>query len=159
MIWLLLLLLALPARAHVGAPYVVLLDEPVGTQKLSVWSDPDVGNGSFYLVVDTGDPPRAQLWVTPVDGHAPEAGPYATAPQAWASKPAQAAFVPFDREGDYIVRLEAGGVTVKFPVQVTPPGPSWLAWALGLGPCLLLAIFWWWGAKRVRARRADSANR
>ena len=152
MIWLLLLLLVLPARAHVGAPYLVLLDEPVGTQKLSVWSDPDVGKGSFYLVVNQGTPPGAQLWVTPKDGHRPEEGPYTTAPQEWARKPSQATFIPFDRAGDWTVRLETQGHSITFPVQVTPPGPSWLAWALGLGPCLLLAIFWWWGAQRARKK-------
>jgi hypothetical protein len=153
-ILLLLLLLALPSRAHVGAPYVVLLDEEVGRQKLTVWSDPDVGNGSFYLVANEGDPPPARLWVTPRDGHAGESGPYSTTGQVWARKNAQAAFIPFDREGDWVVRMEVEGSILKFPVLVTPPGPGWLAWVLGLGPCLLLAGLWWWGARRAQTRRA-----
>lgn len=155
MILLLLMLLALPARAHVGAPYVVLLDEPVGGQKLTVWSDPDVGTGSFYLVADQDDPPAGKLWVTPRDGHAGESGPFPTAAQVWARKNAQAAFIPFDREGDWDVRMEVGGAILRFTVVVTPPGPGWLAWALGLGPCLLLAGLWWWGARRAQRRRPN----
>lgn len=156
MIWLLLLLLALPARAHVGAPYIVLLDEPVASQKVSLWTDPDVGRGSFYLVADQGAPPTARLWVRPLDGHQPETGPFATQAQEWARKPSQAAFIPFDKEGEWEVRLETGDRVMKVTVQVTPPGPGWLAWLLGLGPCLLLAGLWWWGARRARARLDQS---
>ncbi len=154
---LLLFCLLLPARAHMGAPYVVLLDEPFGAYRITVWSDPDVGEGTFYLVAmreeKTAEPPPARLWVRPLDEMA-EQGPFETKAEEWGRRPSQAARVPFDREGDWEVRLEAEGHTTHFRVLVTPPGPPWLSWVLGLGPCLVLAALWAWGARRARARRS-----
>ena len=37
--------------AHVGAPYPVLLEEPVGPYIVSALADPDVGTGTFYILV------------------------------------------------------------------------------------------------------------
>lgn len=153
----LLFCLLLPARAHMGAPYVVLLDEPFGAYRVTVWSDPDVGEGTFYLVAMQGEktaaPPPARLWVRASNEKA-ELGPFETRAEEWGRRPSQAARVPFDREGDWEVRLESEGHTARFRVLVTPPGPPWLSWVLGLGPCLLLAALWAWGARRARARRS-----
>ena len=46
-------MLALPAtaQAHVGAPYPILLEEAVGPYLVSALADPDVGKGTFYVLV------------------------------------------------------------------------------------------------------------
>ena len=43
------------ALAHVGAPYPVLLEQPVGAYIASALADPDVGTGTFYILVDLAD--------------------------------------------------------------------------------------------------------
>ena len=75
-------LLAWPSvvTAHVGAPYPVLLEESVGPYIASALADPDVGGGTFYILVTLagGDPPPAgtsvMLWTKPEDGHLGETG-------------------------------------------------------------------------------------
>ena len=77
-----LLWLAWPStvQAHVGAPYPVLLEEPVGPYLTSALADPDVGKGTFYILVTltSGEPPspdtEVTVWVEPEDGHLAEAG-------------------------------------------------------------------------------------
>ena len=45
------LLLACGARvrAHEGPPYPILVDKTLGPCVVSVWSDPDVGTGTFFF--------------------------------------------------------------------------------------------------------------
>lgn len=153
----LVLLLTACAWAHVGAPYVVLLDRPVGPYRLTVWSDPDVGEGSFYLLASEGGQPvpvkSASITVRPADGHLPESSPVATRPVTWKSKPGREARVPFDRVGRWEVRVRVEEqAPVTFPVEVTPAGPGWLGWALGLIPCLVSGLVWWLGFRRMRER-------
>ncbi|HEX2163472.1 MAG TPA: hypothetical protein VHM02_05945, partial [Thermoanaerobaculia bacterium] len=42
-------LAALPAAAHEGPPYPIVVDRPAGPVLLSVWADPDVGTGTFHV--------------------------------------------------------------------------------------------------------------
>ncbi len=44
--------LVLPAAAHDGPPYPIFDDERVGGMLLSIWTDPDVGEGTFYYYLD-----------------------------------------------------------------------------------------------------------
>src|SRR3954447_19141120 len=80
--WLALcLLLVIPtaARAHDGPPFPILLGEPAGPYKLSVWTDPDVGIGTFFVYVEASDGSSTEdvtvtVHVKPVNGRLPEAG-------------------------------------------------------------------------------------
>ncbi len=154
-------LLPQQAEAHFGAPYPVLVDQPVGPYRVSALADPDVGVGTFTLQVTLadGNPLPAgttvTLWVWPEDGHL---SPY--------SRPAQreeggeeerfVAEVPFDAEGPWQVRLEvegpAGRGEVIFPLQVTPPGPGWATTLLCLLPFIALGGVWGWSVLRKQER-------
>ena len=48
---LLLLLIPATARAHDGPPFPILVDQKVGPCMISVWTDPDVGTGTFFVIV------------------------------------------------------------------------------------------------------------
>ena len=50
--FLLLLLCGLPALAHYGPPFPLQVDQKVGPYVASVWSDPDIGTATFYVVLD-----------------------------------------------------------------------------------------------------------
>src|SRR5262245_54514605 len=53
----LLLLSGTQARAHEGPPYPIVQDKAVGPYLVSIWTDPDVGQASFYVLVN-GPPGR-----------------------------------------------------------------------------------------------------
>src|SRR5580693_6457804 len=43
------------AWAHIGPPYPIMQDRKIGPMTVTVWSNPDVGLGSFYIIID---PPK-----------------------------------------------------------------------------------------------------
>ena len=156
-LWLCSLLAPGLAYAHVGAPYPVLLEEAVGPYLISALADPDVGTGTFYVMISLADgtPAPADTTVTlevePEDGHRPAS-----------SHPAQSqetrygerfvAEVPFDTEGPWQARLlvdgPAGSGEIPFAVRVTPSGTGWLATLACLLPFLFLGALWLRGARR-----------
>lgn len=149
-----------PAMAHVGAPYPVLLEEPVGPYLVSALADPDVGKGTFYILVTTsgGDAPPADtvvmVWVEPEDGHLAEAGHRAERQETRYGE-RFVAEVPFDAEGPWQVRLvlegSPGHGETSFPVRVTPSGIGWLATLACLLPFVILGGLWLRGTLRQRS--------
>jgi hypothetical protein len=165
--FLLLTWLLTPAavRAHVGAPYPVLLEEPAGPYLVSALADPDVGQGTFYVLValDQGQSPPpgtvVTVWVEPEDGRLPEAGHPAEREQTRYGE-RFVAKVPFDAEGKWTVRLvvegTAGQGETTFSVQVTPAGTGWLATLACLVPFVILGGLWLRGTLRQRSEsRSD----
>jgi hypothetical protein len=168
-IGLLLVWLLVPPRvtyAHVGAPYPVLLEQPVGPYVVSALADPDVGVGTFIVQVTLADGTPAPadttvgLWVRPEDGHADETGHQA----GWQMTRDGERFiakVPFDARGMWRVRLTVegaeGGGEVTFLVEVTPPYPGTLTTIVCLLPFVVLGGLWAAGALRSR-RSSDAAS-
>jgi hypothetical protein len=146
--------------AHVGAPYPVLMEEPAGPYLVSALADPDVGQGTFYVLVagEQGQSPppdtMVTVWVEPEDGHLAETAHQATREETRYGE-RFVAKVPFDAEGQWGVRLElegpAGQGEVAFPVQVTPAGTGWLATLACLVPFLILGGLWLRGTLRQRS--------
>lgn len=101
-------------QAHSGAPYPVLLEQPVGPYVVSALGDPDVGVGTFTMQITlaTGAPVPtdtvATLWVRPADGHTAEAG-YQAQRQVTRDEERFIAKVLFDAEGMWHVRLVVDG--------------------------------------------------
>jgi len=150
---LLLALLAWPgaARAHSGAPYPVLLEEPAGPYLVSALADPDVGDGTFYVqvaLVDGGAVPagtQLTLRTWPDDGHLPAAA-YEGVREDTRYGERFVVEVPFDATGPWQVELAvdgpAGQGQVAFGVEVTPEGINWLTTVACLVPFLLAALVW-----------------
>ena len=151
-----------PAMAHVGAPYPVLLERAAGPYLASVLADPDVGTGTFYILVTLADgmPSPADtvvtIWVEPEDGHLAEAG-YQAEHQQTRYGERFVAEVPFDAEGPWQARLviesAAGYGETLFPVRVTPSGLGWLASLGCLVPFVILGGLWLRGTLRQRSRQ------
>jgi hypothetical protein len=149
------------AYAHVGAPYPVLLEEAAGPYLVSALADPDVGTGTFYVMITLagGTPAPVDTTVTlqvePEDGHRP-AATHRAARQETRYGERFVAEVPFDVEGPWQVGLlvdgPAGSGQVSFPVRVTPSGTGWLATLACLVPFLFLGALWLRGARRQRRR-------
>ena len=150
------------ARAHAGAPYPVLLEEPVGPYLVSALADPDVGGGTFYVQValaggtalPAGTSVTIRTW--PEDGHLPAAG-YEAAPDDTRYGERFVAEIPFDDEGAWQVEIIIGGPggegKAGFGVEVTPPGTSWLTTVACLLPFVAAALVWLRATLRRRPTR------
>jgi hypothetical protein len=149
-----------PVSAHVGAPYPVLLEEAVGPYTASAIADPDVGTGTFYVLVSSGeDRPlpagtEVEVRAEPEDGHT-LATTHRAQRQHTRYGERYVVEVPFDAEGVWQVRLQIegplGAGETTFPVRVTPSGIGWLATLACLLPFLLLGVLWLRGALRQRS--------
>ena len=117
------------AWAHIGPAYPIMQNRKIGPFTVAVWSNPDVGVGSFFVVVDapkgTSVPSdmKVRVIVQPVDGRLPE-----KSYDAWREKLRNRVEfktdVPFDKEGTWRVRVvlassEVNGET-DTNVEVTP---------------------------------------
>ncbi len=151
------------AQAHVGAPYPVLLEQPVGSYIVSALADPDVGVGTFIVQVTLGEGAPASpetvvtLRVRPQDGHAAESGEHHALWQMTRDGERFIAKVPFDARGTWQVRLavegDDGGGEVSFPVEVTPPYPGAITTIACLLPFIALGGLWARGALRSQKPR------
>jgi hypothetical protein len=126
---LLLLCGSTSALAHIGPPYPIMENRKVGPLTVTVWSNPDVGNGSFFVIID---PPqgatvpsdiKVQVAVQPVSGRVPE-----KAYGAWREKLLDRVefktVVPFDKEESWRIRVLIASSQVSGEadtvVEVTP---------------------------------------
>lgn len=155
-----LLLQAGPAPAHQGPPFPILMDQRAGPWVVSVWADPDIGTGTFFVVLE---PPEGRelpagtsvrIAVRPVSGRLPEAV-HPAGPQPARHGERHFAEVPFDQGGRWRVRIllegPQGKSTLSAEVEPTPDGtlgPGELA--LYLLPFLAVGGLW---LKAVLRRR------
>lgn len=147
------MLLAGPARAvaHEGPPYPVLVDKTLGPCVVSVWADPDVGTGTFFIVLEPTpggklpDDIRVELGVRPVSGRLPEAF-YAAGREDLRGSVQYKALVPFDAQELWRVRVRLqssqGGGEVTTDVEATPPGYGRWDLLLYLLPFAAVGLLW-----------------
>jgi hypothetical protein len=160
-----LLLTIAPASAHEGPPFPILIDAPAGPYLVSIWTDPDVGTGTVFVVLDAPEgrpyrpPAKVRVGIAPVSGRLPETL-YDARGEPVRRGGRFVALVPFDRQEVWRVRglLDGptGTIAVSAEVEATPVGsigPIGLAvYAL---PFLVLVGLWIRLAV-VRRRMTDS---
>lgn len=155
--WVLIALCALiavagMASAHDGPPYPILVDRPVGSMIFSVWADPDVGEGTFFLIFEPAPGEklpadvRASVWVQPIGRALPEKE-YASTPQQSSSGDLRrTAIAHFDDVGPwrtrFVIESERGRGEVETDVDVTPPGGGPLSMLWYAAPFALIALLW-----------------
>jgi hypothetical protein len=121
---------ALPALAHQGPPFPILDNQRTGPYVASVWTDPDVGTGTFFVILE---PPegrrlptrtRVRIGLQPVSKRLGEVI-YEAKPQ---KENAARYFTtaPLDKEERWRVRVllngSEGGGELKAEVEATPDG-------------------------------------
>jgi hypothetical protein len=144
------------------------MDQKAGPYIVSIWADPDVGVGTFYIMLDAppgGSVPAAvavEVGVRPVSGRLPEAR-HPARRQELRQGVQYYAEVPFDAEERWRVRVSVRGSPgegeVVTEVEVTPPGFGPLDLLLYLAPFVAIGVLWLRAALRQRrppARRAIS---
>ena len=164
------LVLAMPrvAPAHEGPPFPIIVDARVGAYVVSVWTDPDIGIGTFYVVLEaaqgTGfrEPENVRVGVRPVSGRLPETM-YDGTPERVRRGARFLAEVSFDRGELWDVRIvidgPAGAGELLSQVEATPDGTLGPIGLLVYSfPFLLLALLWWRAAvaRRRMSQEVDA---
>lgn len=157
-----------PAWAHIGPPYPIMQNRKIGNLTVAVWSNPDVGIGSFFVVIDPpkgGSVPsdmKVQVIVQPVSGRLPE-----KTYNAWRdklrSRVEYKADVPFDKEESWHIRVllastQASGET-DTDVEVTPALLGRWDLLLFLLPFLGIGFLWFKGMTTKRKNRRARGRR
>lgn len=156
------LVCAASAAAHDGPPYAILVDKSLGPSVASVWADPDVGTGTFFVILEPApgtslpEDIKVEITVRPLDGHAAETV-HAAAREAVRGRVQFMAEIPFDAEGPWHVRVRlqspSGGGEIDTDVEVTPPGLGRWDLLIYLFPFLLVGALW---LRAVTRRRRAS---
>ena len=143
----------LPSKvlAHDGPPFPLIVDQQVGPCVLSVWTDPDVGNGTFFVVANP--PPGGSLpqdlkiavAVQPVSGRLAEVTyPAEREPQRGLVQ--FKSVVQFDAQELWRVRIrvdsERGQGETFATVEATPPGFGRWDLLIYLSPFLAVGFLW-----------------
>lgn len=135
--------------AHEGPPYPLFLDRQVDRYVVSVWTDPDVGTGLFFVILSgSAELPsdlRVQVGVQPVSGRLPEVF-YTAQRESLQGQVQYRAEVQLDAEElwQVRVRLESaqGNVETVATVEATPPGYGRWDLLVYLMPFLAIGVLW-----------------
>ena len=153
------------ARGHDGPPYPVAVDRPFAGRTLSIWADPDVGIGTFYLYVEPAE--GATEAMLPLELHAIPGNSRWTESSAEAEPASDRdayqliGEIAFEARGPWIVRFThpASGEELVLEIEVTPPGsfgPIDILWFAF--PFLALGFLWVKGMLRQRAYSRDQGR-
>lgn len=162
---LLLLAGAVPALAHEGPPFPILVDQKVGPYVASVWTDPDIGTGTFFVILEPpegGELPAkttVRLSVEPLDKHQKETF-YEAEPQKVRYGARYFAETKFDQGGLWRARIllggSGGGGELTAQVEPTPDGTIGpIALVLYSFPFLAVGFLW---LKAVLSRKEKAAG-
>jgi hypothetical protein len=154
-------LCAQSAFAHNGPPFPIISDQTVGPVVISLWTHPDVGTGTFFVLVDPlpgKSIPKTlkfSISVAPVSGRLAEV----VYPMWLDSNRGQLEYkneVQFDQDEMWKVRLiltsADGNGEVTAQVEATPPGYG--RWDLLLFALPFLAVGFLWFKMMTKRRRA-----
>lgn len=150
------------ASAHEGPPYPLFVDKSAGPYLVSVWADPDVGTGTFFIAAETarGGTLDADLEVSvcvrPADGRLAEVC-YAARRDGVRDRAQFKAEVPFDRQEFWhtrvVVRSSLGAGETAAEVEATPPGLGRWDLLLYLSPFAAVGFLWLRTALKGRSLR------
>lgn len=151
-----------PASAHNGPPFPIITDQPVGPCVISVWADPNVGIGTFFVIVNPpsgGSIPSdltVQVGVQPVSGRLAEAV-YNADRDNLRGQVQYKVVIPFDAQEFWKIRVRlqssAGNGETTTTVEVTPVGLGRWDMLLYLSPFLAVGLLWLVAVVRKRSRR------
>ncbi len=137
--------------AHEGPPYPILVDKMIGPCLVSVWTDPDVGVGTFFIILEPPqggrlpDDVTVEIGVQPVSGRLAEAR-YKAWRENLRDRTQFKAEVRFDAQERWLTRVllksSQGGGEATVEVEATPPGYGRWDLLLYLFPFLAVGFLW-----------------
>ncbi len=155
-----------PVRAHEGPPFPILMDVPVASHAVSVWADPDIGEATFFIILESanGGPateePVVSMWVEPVDGRLDRVA-YDAHHQSVKSRSQFEAKPQLDQRDTWNVgfRLEFPGrepMELTAHVESTPPGFGPWGLLVYFAPFTLVGGLWVAAVMRMRRLRQEA---
>jgi hypothetical protein len=167
MLILLPLLVPAVAFAHDGSPFPIIVDQKVGPSIISVWTDPDVGTGTFFVIVEAPSGTeiprdlRVQIAVQPVSGRLAEVS-YPASREFLKGQVQYKALVQFDAQELWRVRVSLASVQgsgeAVATVEATPPGYGRWDLLVYVAPFLAIAFLWLLTVWRRRSRKTVAPN-
>jgi len=167
---LLLMFCAPNAVAHNGPPFPIITDQRVGPYIISLWTHPDLGVGTFFVMVDPvpgGTVPKdlkIQIGVQPASSRLAEVV-YSAWPLDLRGQVEYKTEVQFDQQENWKVRLilasSAGGGEATSQVVPTPAGFGRWDLLLYLLPFLGVGFLWVTAItkrRRLRKLRAQQVS-
>jgi hypothetical protein len=158
---LLLGLCAQPVFAHNGPPFPIISDQTVGPVVLSLWTHPDVGTGTFFVLINPQPGKelpkdlKFSIGIAPVSGRLAEVI-YPMWNEKNRTQPEFKNEVQFDQDEMWKVRLMLtsadGNAEATAQVEATPPGYG--RWDLLLFALPFLAVGFLWFKMMTKRRRA-----
>lgn len=145
--------LAPDVRAHTGPPFPIVVDQPIAGYVVSVWTDPDVGEATFFVMMEPGETGQArgevsdvEMTVQPVSGRLPKATYHATKETARGHLK-YVALPEFDAAEFWSIEvfvIMADGMRHRLvaEVEATPPGIGPWGVLFFLTPFLLFGGLW-----------------
>ena len=156
----LLLLLAPPAQAHNGPPFPIIENRKMSGCAVSLWTHPDVGTGTFFVLVDPTpgcqipDDLKVEIGIQPESGRLAEVI-YPAVREDSRGQVEYNVSAEFDRDEFYRVRLvlrsARGTEEALSRVEATPPGYGRWDLLLYLLPFLAVGFLWFRGMSRRRS--------
>ena len=153
------LLFAVPAKAHNGPPFPIIENRRMARCTISLWTHPDIGTGTFFVLVDPipgGKIPedlKVEIGIQPESGRLAEVL-YPAVREDSRGQVEYKASAQFDRDEYYRVRLvlrsPRGTEEALSRVEATPPGYGRWDLLLYLLPFLAVAFLWFRGMSRRR---------
>lgn len=158
----------LPVQAHEGPPFRVITDHDMGPFIVTVWADPDIGTGTFFVVLERPkgqslpDDISVEIGVAPTSGRLDE-NVYPGIEQTVRQGARYQVEVKFDRGEMWDVRVTvesaAGGGTATTEVEATPPGDIGpLGMVVYLIPFLAIGFLWLKMVLRKRKQNKETAS-
>ena len=150
--------------AHDGPPFPLLVDQRVGPCIVSVWTDPDVGTGTFFIITSPlpggSLPPdlKVEVAVQPVSGRLAEVS-YPAERDASRDNVQFKSLVQFDNQEMWRIRIQLqssqGNAETVATVEATPPGLGRWDLLIYLAPFLAIAFLWFMAFMRKRRRTVN----
>jgi hypothetical protein len=147
----LIVLFTTSVSAHEGPPFPIVQDKPVGPAVISIWTDPDVGKASFFVLVNApagGVIPsdlRVRLGVQPKSGRLAEVN-YEMQREDLRGQVQYKAMAYLDQQELWRIRVTVasagGGGEVISEVEATPPGYGRWDLLIYLLPFVAVGLLW-----------------
>jgi hypothetical protein len=164
---LLAVMFSTPASAHNGPPFPIIENKKMGPCVIALWTHPDVGIGTFFVLVDplpggkVPDDLSIKIGVQPLTHRLPEVV-YDAQREVSHGQVQYNVKAEFDRQELWrvhlIVQSAEGAEQTTTQVEVTPPGYGRWDLLLYALPFLAVAFLWFRGITRSRRKKQMAGN-
>ena len=158
---------SISAYAHNGPPFPIVTDKQIGTVKIAVWTHPDIGTGTFFVLVDplpgtlVPNDLKIDLGIQPTSNRLPEVM-YPMQRDGGRGEVQYNAQVEFDRQDFFRVRVHVqssdGSGEAVSQVEATPQGFGRWDLLFYLSPFLAIAALFYHGVRKKRKRLIQQMN-